>query len=83
MQLPFTESVAKGDNYLDTARFIELLNVDSPFKLLRHAKKKRPSLSTTKFETSSTFALFSDGPAQVESIDFRLTRSIRKRYTRT
>ena len=26
MQLPFTESVAKGDNYLDTARFIELLN---------------------------------------------------------
>ena len=31
MQLPFTEPVAKGNNYLDTARFVEILNVDSPF----------------------------------------------------
>ena len=51
MQLPFTESVAKGNNYLDTARFIEILNVDSPFKLLRHRRR-----SGTRYRRRSSTA---------------------------
>ena len=64
--------------YLDTARFVELLNVDSPFKLLRHRRR-----SGSRYRRrSSTFAFVSNGSAQVELIDFRYTRSMRKRYTR-
>ena len=60
VQLPCTEPVAMGVNWnsrtraiLDTARFIELLNTDSPFQLLRH----RRSCSPTKLEPSLTFGI--------------------------
>ena len=56
--------------YLDTARFIDLLYVRSPFQLL---------LSTTKFNSCSIFTFVSNGSAQVH---FRVTRSMRKRHTR-
>ena len=41
------------------------------------------SLSTTKFVTSLTIVFISDDSTQVHLIDFRFTRSIRKRYTHT
>ena len=58
----YTEPIAKGVNrnsrtraIIDTARFIELLNIDSPFLLLR--LKKQLSLSMMEFEPSLTFGI--------------------------
>ena len=65
--------------YLDTARFIDLLYVRSPFWA---SKNNRLSLSTTKFNSCSIFTFISNGSAQVHLIDFRVTRSMRKRHTR-
>ena len=58
----YTEPVPRGVNWnsrtqaiIDTARFVELLNIDSPFLLLR--LKKQLSLSTTEFEPNLTFGI--------------------------
>ena len=50
-----------------------------PESLFLAIKKKRHSLSTSEFKTSLNFALILDGSAQVDLIDFRYMRGIRKR----
>ena len=72
-QLPYTEPVAKDDNlqseyvgYLDTASLIDLLNVDSSYKLLRRRRRSSSRNRRRRFDYNLTFALISNGSAQVE-----------------
>ena len=65
---------------LYTTRLIELLYVHSLF-LASWASKNNRLSSITKFNSCSIFMFISNGSTQVHLINFRVTRSMRKRHT--
>ena len=75
MQLPCTEPVAKGEILLDLSNYWTFTY------LLSFLGIKEETALVIDVEVRSNFALILDGSAQVDLIDFRYTRSIRKRHT--
>ena len=75
MQLPCTEPVAKGEIQLDPSNYWTLTHLLS-FLVI---KEETALIVDVGVQEELEIALILDGSAQVHLIDFRYTRSVRKR----